>query len=235
MNAPAASRAKSDYIDYPKTLAPDDFWGQVRRTIHGRPVGADQIRMIVDAIKGGLDLSASDVVLDVACGNGALSAELFDSCRALHGVDHSEYLVEVAGRNFARPPEFTFAVDDAARYVVSEQEPDRFTKALCYGSFSFFPAEVAEAVLTGLARRFPRLERVFLGNLPDRDRADEFYSPRTDYVCELDDHRAQIGLWRSAAELSGLARRCGWEARIERMPAPYYAHHYRYDAILDRG
>lgn len=228
-------RSKSDYIDYPKTCAPDDFWGQVRRTVNGQPVGREQIAMIVEAIGVGLDLRADDAVLDIACGNGALSAHLFDSCRQLVGIDHSEYLIEVAERNFARSPDYVFLVADAAGFVTCDGEPDRFTKVLCYGSFSFLSDTDARTVLERLDRRFSRVERIYLGNLPDRERAALFYSNRFDYAVELDDHRAQIGVWRSPGQLERLARSCGWTARIHRMPDSFYAHHYRYDAILERS
>ena len=68
------------YKEYPKLCAPDDYWGQVKRTINGVPVGQDQIDLILRAIVDGLDLQASDSLLDLCCGNGALSRLLFDRC-----------------------------------------------------------------------------------------------------------------------------------------------------------
>ena len=100
---------------------------------------------MVAAIRTGLDLRAEDVVLDLACGNGALSARLFDSCAGLVGVDASEYLIEVAKANFELVPRYTFLLDDAAHYAESEPEPERFSKVLCYGSFSYFSYDDARA------------------------------------------------------------------------------------------
>jgi cyclopropane fatty-acyl-phospholipid synthase-like methyltransferase len=67
---------KYDYIEYPKSLPEDDYWGQVRRTVNGKPVAETQIAMIVNAIQLGLELESSDKILDIACGNGALSSRL---------------------------------------------------------------------------------------------------------------------------------------------------------------
>ena len=80
---------KSDYKHYPKTLAPDDLWGQVRRTIHGKPVSEEQIAMIVAAIRERLALAPDDVLLDLACGNGALGSYLVDACASMFGVGTS--------------------------------------------------------------------------------------------------------------------------------------------------
>lgn len=222
----------SDYEIYPRTLAPDDFWGQVRRTVHGVPVGEDQIEMIADAIVSGLALEPSDVVLDLACGNGALSRHLYAHCSGLVGVDLSEYLISVAKANFEMPPRFTYLRDDAAHYASAEPEPLRFTKALCYGSFACFAPETAAAVLTGLRRRFKCLERVFIGNLPDRDLAHMFYRDGMPDQGVLDDYRKPIGIWRSERQMRELAARSGWRVEFSKMSDGFYAREYRYDAVL---
>ncbi|MGH2863354.1 MAG: class I SAM-dependent methyltransferase [Solirubrobacteraceae bacterium] len=222
---------KSDYEYFPRTLAADDFWGQVRRTVHGEPVGEEQIEMIVAAILGALRLRADDVVLDLACGNGALSSRLYDSCAALLGVDLSEFLISVAEDNFERPPRYVYRREDAAHYVQAETDPARFTKALCYGSFSFFPPESCEIVLTQLRERFVNVESVFLGNLPDRDTARLFFAQGVPEPALLDDHTEQIGTWRSKQEMTALARRCGWDASFSTMSPDFFSK-YRYDVLL---
>jgi cyclopropane fatty-acyl-phospholipid synthase-like methyltransferase len=181
-----------------------------------------------------LQLCADDIVLDLACGNGALASHLTDDCGMIHGVDWSEYLIEIANGRFALPHKMTFLVDDAAHCVENEPDPSRFTKVLCYGSFSFFSEEDAVRVLTGIARRFGNVKRVLIGNLPDAARADRFYPPGKDYRNELKDHAAQIGIWRSESELRELVSKTGWKLEIATMPKEHYAAHYRFDAILTR-
>ena len=225
---------KSDYKEYPKTLDRDNLWGQVRRTVHGKPVTEEQIAMIVEAVRNGLQLQANDVVLDLACGNGALASYLFHHCAGLEGVDFSDYLIEIANSRFALPGRTAFLVDDAAHYVENAPDPARFTKVLCYGSFSYFSEEDGTRVLAALARRFVGVSRVFIGNLPDAARADRFYPPGKDYRNELKDHAAQIGVWRSESELRELVSKAGWSFEIATMPEEYYAAQYRFDAILTR-
>jgi len=231
---PPRQFAKSDYKDYPRTLAEDDLWGQVRRTVHGKPVSEEQIAMIVAQVRASLAFEPGDVLLDLACGNGALSSHFFDDVAALHGVDYSDYLIEVAQRRFVIPGRSSFAVQDAAGYVAAEPEPQRFTKVLCYGSFTFFSAEDARRVLRGLHDRFVNVRRVMIGNLPDRDRAHRFYPAGKDVTAELDDPAAQIGIWRSGPQLEALARDTGWRLELRQMPPDFYAASYRFDAILHR-
>jgi len=218
----------------PSTPVSPDFWRQIKRTVNGVPVSEAQIGLIVDAIRQGLALQPDDVVCDIACGNGALSQYLFDDCAALFGSDIDADLIATARQHFADPPAFDFRCADAASYVVSEPEPLRFTKALCYGSFSYFSADDAARVLSTLHGRFAKLQRIYIGNLPDKDRAHRFYPPTVDYAALLDEPGAAIGIWRSADEWRALAERCGWRIRFHQMTEDFYAAHYRFDVVLDR-
>ena len=224
---------KFDHDAYAKSRAPDDFWGQVRRTVNGVPVSDDQIKLIVDTIRLALDMKPDDTLLDIACGNGALSHLLFDSCSGYLGVDLSEHLISVAKANFETLPNYQFMQQGAAEYVRAETRPERFSKVLCYGSFPYFPAADAAEVLRTLFEKFRNVKSVFIGNLPDKDRAAEFYKrpPNTE---ELADCYSQIGIWRTRSEFTKLASNAGWQVKFSTMPAGFYSSYYRYDALLSR-
>lgn len=226
---------ESDFKEYPKSLAPDDFWGQVKRTVNGQPVSEEQIQLIVSTIRTALQFQPEDRLLDLACGNGALSRYFFDQCSELYGVDYSEVLIEVAKRYFEQSPIRRFEVSDVGDYILAERDPRRFTKVLCYGSFPYFPEATARLVLSTLHREFSRVERVFIGNLPDIKRYTAFYTDGLDHSAELKEHNSKIGIWRSEEEFLQLAADCGWQAHIQRMPKGFYAAHYRYDVLLMRA
>ena len=228
--------SKADYIhkEYPKTCAPDDFWGQVKRSVKGVAVSQDQINMIIGAIRDGLCLRKEDVLLDIGCGNGALSRYFFDDCNQLFGIDFSEYLISVAKTNFEKPPFYIFKEIDAVNYVDWEQETGRFTKALCYGCLPYLSSKGAEYVLQRLSERFLNITSIYIGNLPDKERAHLFYEKGTDFNRVLEDSASPIGIWRSKTEMTKLALATGWNVRFHNMPDNFYAAHYRYDAILSR-
>ena len=161
------------------------------------------------------------------------------------GVDFSSYLIEIARKHF--PPRKSadgrllqreYVCQDAAEFVEQwqgpcESGPDRFTKALCYGAFSYFAPQDAERLLRAIGRRFTRVQRLLIGNIPDRERAAEFF--REPVAIEtLDDPQSAIGIWRSQEQFRELAKRCGWEAAFYTMPRDFYAAHYRFDACLTR-
>ncbi|TAL96075.1 MAG: class I SAM-dependent methyltransferase [Paraburkholderia sp.] len=223
-----------DYDQHARTCPPDDFWAQVKRTVHGKAVSDEHIDMIVMAIRERLSLESHDVVLDLACGNGALSQRLFDACSALTGVDLSDYLIEVANAHFAEAPRFTFVAGGAADYLRDEHVPERFTKVLCYGSFAYFSQDDAVMSLRLLRERFVNVDTIFIGNLPDRDRAGAFFATRAPEPGELDDPHAQIGIWRSKASFAAMTASAGWDATFSSMPESFFSMHYRYDVVLRR-
>jgi len=234
MKTPDPDYKKFDHDAHARTRPPEDFWGQIRRTVNGQPVPQAQIDMILTAVRDALHLGTDDTLLDLACGNGALSSALFDQCHAYLGVDFSEYLITVAKQYFEVPPRYLFLLQGAPEYAASEPDSAQFTKALCYGSFSYFPANSAERLLRDLHERFIGIDTVFIGNLPDKDRAADFYKTEQPNAAELVDHASQIGIWRTRDEFAELAAAAGWRASFSVMPSAFYASYYRYDVTLLR-
>ncbi|MBF0169633.1 MAG: methyltransferase domain-containing protein [Nitrospinae bacterium] len=220
------------YKEHPKTCAPDDFWGQVKRTVGGRPVPQEQIDLIVSAVVQGLRLSSSDTLLDLCCGNGALSCLLFRQCAAGLGVDHSAYLIDVAQNNFAYPGHEYLLVDDVTGYVNREPDPERFNKAVCYGSFQYLDSDAATKLLHHLRDRFRRVEHLFIGNVPDKEQIARFNQGDAFTPGAAEDNTSPIGIWRNRDEFAALAASTGWRASFSVMPESFYASAYRYDVLL---
>jgi SAM-dependent methyltransferase len=227
------NQALYDYMEYPKTCAPNDFWGQVRRTVHNKPIPQEQIQMIFTMIRRALNFKKSDVLLDIACGNGRLGFEFFDEVKEYLGMDQSPVLIEIGQKNFERPPNHVFRLEGVAEYCKMEANPACFTKALCFGAFSYFSEPDAGEMLSLLRDRFTGLETLFIGNIPDRERADNFYSSGYPQSHSLDDHTSAIGRWYRRDNLAALAKKTGWDATIADPPANYYQSHYRFNAILN--
>jgi SAM-dependent methyltransferase len=221
----------SFYKEHPKTCDPGDFWGQVKRTVNGKPITQEQIDMIVDAVCNGLELSANDVLLDLCCGNGALTTYFFSRCSGGLGVDFSEYLIEVARSNFVKRPQEVFLLQDVVDFAHTYPEAERFTKAVCYGSLQYLTKHAAYELFMLLRRRFTRLHRLFIGNVPDKKFARSFFGDR--YKSGIEDSPAEaIGIWRTHEEFRALAEETGWHMDIRYMPKDFYWAHYRYDVIL---
>jgi SAM-dependent methyltransferase len=222
------------FRNHPETCDPDDIWGQVQRTLGGKPVPPEQIEMIVTAIRDGLEIGSPDTLLDLCCGNGGLTSRLFEVCRGGLGVDYSDFLIGVAKRRFSTRPSERYLAADALEYLRRESEPDAFTKALCYGAFQYFGEEAAGKMLAALHERFPCVTRVFLGQLPDKTRLKAFFTDRDPEPGEPENPGGRLGVWRTPAEVIKLARKAKWRVEPRNMPAEFFAAHYRFDAVLTR-
>jgi SAM-dependent methyltransferase len=223
------------YETHARSCDPMDFHGQVMRNPHGKSVGTDQIAMILDAIVQALDIRTHDVLLDLCCGNGAITDPIFARCRGGLGVDLTPYLIEVAKRNFERPPDRLYSVADARKYVETADGAERFTKALCYGGFQYLREGDANTMLTALRERYPNVRRALLGSLPDLDRAALFFAEGVPPPLQLRRHDTLFGVWRTEREVVELAERCGWHVELYHMPARFHCAHFRFDVILTAG
>lgn len=220
-----------DYDRHARTRPRDDLWGQVRRTVRGQPVAPGQIDLIVDTIQTKLGLCPRDTLLDLACGNGALTSRLHPHVAASVGVDISDYLIGIAQERFATPAH-AFIAADASHHTQTAPSPKRFTKALCYGSLSYMDDAAVGRLLQALHRRFTAVTHLFLGNLPDPTRARAFYTEHP--LPDLTEPKSDIGTWRSPEHIAALAGPA-WTISTSTMPKGFFSAHYRFDALLERA
>ena len=218
------------YDEHAKQCDETDFWGQVRRTQAGEPVGDDQIDLIVEEMIDAMALGPTDRLLDVCCGNGALSDRFFDRCAGGLGVDYSETLIEVATAHIARPG-VSYVQGEAVSFLETIPETSGYTKALVYGSFNFFPTDAAEQMLAAIRQRFTEVERLVIGNVADLAHVHDFFGDRYTEGVELRPD-SPIGIWWSRGDFVAMAERAGWNVDFRRMPDTFYASHYRFDAVL---
>lgn len=226
----APQPSQSFYKHHPKTCDRHDYWGQVRRTLGGKPVPDAQIDLIVDTMAHNLDLRSEDRLLDLCCGNGALSVRWFERCAGGLGVDFSPPLIEVASEDFAQPPQWDFLLADVVEFAQNSSAHGVFNKAIVYGSVQYLTRVQLLRLLCGVRLGHPEVVRFVLGNVPDRDREPVFRGGRPEQP--LDDPDSAIGVWWRADDLGQLAAEAGWALEVARMPEAFYARHYRFDAIL---
>ena len=131
------------YTKHAEQYDTKDFLKHVWRTVDGEDIPAEQLNFIVDSICGNLKLTKDDIVLDLFCGNGHLSSLFLDRIKGLHGVDGSDYLIQVANDNFRIENKSSYACSDLSLLDLNSimqhsgfSQKD-FTKILIFGSIQF--------------------------------------------------------------------------------------------------
>jgi cyclopropane fatty-acyl-phospholipid synthase-like methyltransferase len=221
------------YEAHARACDPKDFQDQVmRRGADGGRVDEAQVEMIVAAIIKGLALEPDDVLLDLGCGNGAITDRVFGLCKGGLGVDFTPHFIDVAKANFERAPDRLYRADDVTEFVQTAEDSAKFTKVLHYGALMHFGDDTVIAMLTALRERFANVRRIFIGQVSDLDRAKDAFPdvPRE----RLRSLETLGGTWRTESEVVALAKAAGWRAEISRMPAEFFSAHFKFDATLSR-
>lgn len=234
MNAKQSHKSKTLYDEYARKVGADNLHQQVWRTINGKPICQGQVDMIVTALNEGLDLRADSYLLELACGNGALSQYLFDRCTGYVGVDISECLINVAKERFRDRPFARFVCDDVHNFVLQEDRPEMFNRVLCYAAFQYFPDGMIVNLLKTLYARFLHVDQILIGNIPDLEQAARLFGDNLPDHATLKSNETPIGIWRSQDEIHGICSLAGWDTSFRKMPREFYASTYRFDAILRR-
>lgn len=221
-----------DHNQFALTKSETDFWGQVRRTVNGIPVSDAQIELIVGLIRRHTCIASQDWVIDLACGNGALGELFAGNAQTYFGVDLSPRLIEVARKYFSASNK-QYALDDAESFLKLFAQKEKITKLVCYGSFSYFSSSSAQSIIETLFSDYPNLTHAYIGNLPNRDLAHNFY-PKMPAEGELDDHTSPIGIWRTKSQFEALLRPTSWCIKFIEQSEEFYASNYRYDVLLSR-
>ncbi len=226
----------SDYIhkEYPKTVGRTEFWRQIKRTVNGVEVSDKDIEQIVCQIQNALQLTRKDHLLDLGCGNGALASNFFDNILKYTGVDFSAYLLEIAVQYFKPNDLVNYLEADVVDYIKNIKENDSYDKILMYGVISYFKKKDVLELLQTIRKCLPDVQRIFIGNVPNKAKAEQFYAVRDVINYDLNDPKGSIGVWWTEEEIIRVSQIAGYRANILRMPESFYGAKYRFDLLLIR-
>jgi len=225
----------SDYIhkEHPKTVGKTEFWKQIKRTVNGEEVSEKDIAQIVSQIQKHLGLAKTDYLLDFGCGNGALASRIFPSVDRYLGVDFSEYLLGIAKEYFQPSEKIEYYLSDIMSFLDEKFAEVHPQKILIYGVMSYLNKAEAADLFSSLAKK-NSLERVFIGNIPNRKFADDFFQQRSVENYDLDDAKSAIGVWWNTEEICDMAKDAGFTPQIFFMSDDFYGSDYRFDLVLEK-
>jgi SAM-dependent methyltransferase len=216
-----------------KRTGRDELFRQVERTIGGKPEPADQVDILVRAIAQHLQLNVGDVLLDLCCGNGLITARLAALCQAVIGVDYSLELIETARERHAAANTIYLhrMADDLKDTDFLKGSP---SKVCMNAGLQYFTEPMTKRLLLSLrALEQPNLA-FYITDIPDAGKIDAFYNT-PERRAEFEHRRLAgteaVGTWWDRNHLIGLAAAAGFSAKIIEQDSRRATAHYRFDVL----
>jgi cyclopropane fatty-acyl-phospholipid synthase-like methyltransferase len=218
----------------------EDLFFEVGKTVNQRPISEEAFALSIDLIARGLELTASDRLLELCCGNGLMTRRLAPRVHEIHAVDFAEHLVAHA-RKFAALGNVTYVCADTVVYLNELARTREFvpTKillgdALCY----FEPTQLSAMLQT--ARRLTSDDLVFMASgIPCDELKWNFYdTPQRvqryqENQLRPDNTNDGIGRWWRREELESIGRNVSLAVEVREQPAALS--NFRVDAIFKPG
>lgn len=204
---------------------------QVLRTLNKQPIEADVFATIVDSIVTMLEPGQKNNLLDLCCGNGVITRELFNRFYSITAVDLSEEFVSQFSSGLA--DNITAFAADARTVEFPEKSFDRI---LLYAGIQYFSESEIIDLFIRLRRWIREGGRVVLGDIPDVTRRWNFFnSPerKSAYFEALKDGKPLVGNWFEPSWLEKLSYHTGFlSATTHPQPQTLPYQHYRFDLVL---
>lgn len=213
--------------------AKHELFRQVERTVDGRPVPSEQIELIIGAIKQWLNLSRNDVLLDLCCGNGLITARLSPCCRAVVGADYSLELIQIAQERSAMPN--TVYLHRAADDLRPTDFPMGVPTKVCMNSgLQCFTERMVGRLLNLLRELVQQGVTLYFTDVPDSGKIKAFYNTPERWT-EFEQRRAAgteaIGTWWDRDHLRSIMEQAGYSVRIINPELNRFTAHYRFDVL----
>ncbi len=213
--------------------APDDFFAQVERTVGGKPVPAEQISLLVEAVSAGLQLGRGDILLDLCCGNGMVTRALAARCRAVTGIDYAGDLIALARRHH-RAENIDYVSGAVGELSLSDCRFGPPSKVCMNAGLQYFRDAMMRELLRVLVPITGGRAPLYFSDVPDADRLFDFYDTperRADLEQRLAAGTEAVGTWWSRQHLERLREEAGYGAVfIEQDPRRLTAR-YRFDLL----
>lgn len=152
-----------------------DFLTQVGHTEGGQPISPAQFQIMVGQICSLLAPGPHDRLLDLACGNGLVTAELSRNVQTTIGVDLSGRLVELAQRYQSGPNLRYFHHDVRQLDTLAGLQGESFSKIVMHAALQHFHPSDLEPLLRAMLSVATEDVVIVLGFVPRDGRQRFFY------------------------------------------------------------
>ena len=204
---------------------------QTGKTVNGCVVGEEQLTIIITQIAEQLELNSTDILVDLGCGNGLLTARISNLVSKVIGIDFTEPLLDYACL-YNNSRNITYIKSDILN--IHEDILERVTALTMYEVLQHLSLEELHRLMSGLSS-LKDGTRFFIGGIPNKEKIKKFYNTNAKYKyflqCESN-NQPHLGRWWTESEISEIAKKSGWIMHSVALPDNLYTSYYRFDAVL---
>lgn len=213
-----------------------EYLSQVGHTVGGQPIPDEHFDLLLTQIRTELELSASDRLLDICCGNGLFTCQLAKETLRTTGLDITPELIDIARSDHAGE-NISYIVGDACTDIPEAGDHTTYNKLLMFAALQHFtPATFREVLRSALTIADDDFI-FFVGFIPDRRKIWRFHHTMRRRLVHLfrtvtgQDH---FGYWWQKSEISDLCEEFGLQCQFVDIPQPVHASIYRFNVKFTR-
>ena len=221
------------FADAVSRVGPKEFLAQVGYTINGQAIEPAQIELTAQAIRQGLAIGPSDIVLDLCCGNGLVTHRIAAVAQRIYGVDFSHELIEVARRHFSGV-NLAYVCRPVTELTAADLGGDRITKAYMAAALQHFTRQSVGTLMEIIRTLSGASAPIYFTDVPDVAHLFDFYNTperRAEYERRRAAGTEAIGTWWNKKDLAELITQSGYEAIIVPQNPARFGAHYRFDLL----
>lgn len=215
-----------------RVLESQDLFWQVGKTVDGKPVGDEQLVIIIEHLKDKLELIGDDHIIDLGCGNGLITREIAKAVDSIIGIERNQALYLQACNNNPLLNE-SYQNFDLLDFT---EKYEHINKGYCYEVVQHFTHLQIKKLLEQIKLRIPNLTTLILGGIPDEKNKWAFYdtAERKKMLSKslLESGKDPIGTWFYSDFFKYLADMMDISCEIIAQPPKLYTSHYRFDCVL---
>lgn len=217
------------YWDKIATNNPDNKIKQVQRKDEASTF------LTVNRISRILEITREDSILDVCCGNGLLTSQIAKKCAHIVGVDQSIKLLEVAKKG-SNDMNIEY-VNGSALALGKLLEGRKFDKIYMQFSFQYFEKRnQGKKVIAEMLKCLKPNGKIFLGDVPECDKFDEFYNTPIKKLRFYKDkllRKNEMGKFWKVSAIDEICKDNNVKGSVLEQPQECPYSHYRFDYLIE--
>lgn len=222
-----------NYYNSDEVVNTNNLQKNVGRTKNGLPINDSEWETVIKYISNKIELSNSDYLLEICCGNGMVIGNLSDKCDRAKGIDYSEKLLNQLNQTY---PEIDTELSDV---LSSDLGTNVYDKVLLYFAAQHFDERSLVLLISKVVESMTSEGIFFIGDIPDEDRKWDYISSKEhkfDYFSRVVEGTPKIGNWYRKSWFKSLeSYLTNTSINIVEQPKSMINSHYRFDVIIKKN